>query len=153
MKKIIINSVAVMLLLMMPQWMYSQQKVFDKVTLPNVDASATGGILGVTGDHEGYIWFIAKNRGLYRYDGSQFVAYVHDSKDSNSITSASLETMAIDSDDVIWIATFGSGLDKLDPATNKFTHFRHQQADPVSLANDTVAAILINHDNNVWLGT
>ncbi len=130
----------------------AQQKIFNLVPIPGVDPSTTGGILGITQDHEGYIWFITKVKGLYRYDGSQFISYTHNA-DSNSINSAPLESIAIDSNDIIWIGTLGGGLDKFDPATDKFTHFRHDPNDPGSLAHDTVAAILIDHANNVWLGT
>jgi signal transduction histidine kinase/ligand-binding sensor domain-containing protein len=153
MRKIIINTLFMMLFLIQPVMMYSQQKIFNQISIPNFDASTSGGILGITQDQEGYICFIAKNKGLYRYDGSQFVSYVHDGKDSASITGARLESIAIDSDDVIWIGTWGGGLDKFDPLTNKFTHFRHRAADPGSLVQDTVAAVLIDHENNVWVGT
>ena len=47
----------------------------------------------------------------------------------------------------------GGGLDKFDPSTNKFTHFRHQAAEAGSLANDSLSAILVDHENNVWIGT
>ena len=152
MRKKIVGVLFILPLLFLPRLIYSQQKKFEQINIPNADASTTGGILGATQDHEGYIWFITKNKGLYRYDGSQFVNYVHDGKDSNSITSAPLESIAVDSDDVLWIGTLTSGLDRFDPVTNKFTHFRHQASDPGSLAHDTVAAILVDHENNIWIG-
>ena len=85
MRKIIINGLFMMLFLIQPGLMYSQQKIFNQINIPNFDASNSGGILGITQDHEGYIWFSIQNKGLYRYDGSQFVSYVHDAKDSSSI--------------------------------------------------------------------
>jgi len=125
--------------------------VYNQINIPNVDLSSLGNIYDVTQDQEGYIWFITPNT-LYRYDGSQIVHYVHNTKDSSSITGAVLQWIARDSDDVIWIATFG-GLDRFDRSTDKFTHFRHRADDAGSLANDTVSAILVDHENNVWIGT
>ena len=127
MRKKIVGVLFILPFLFLPRLIYSQQKKFEQINIPNADASTTGGILGATQDHEGYIWFITKNKGLYRYDGSQFVNYVHDGKDSNSITSAPLESIAVDSDDVLWIGTLTSGLDRFDPVTNKFTHFRRMR--------------------------
>jgi ligand-binding sensor domain-containing protein/class 3 adenylate cyclase len=128
------------------------QKIFKKVTIPAMDAQSGGGIMAVRQDHQGYIWILIKEKGLYRYDGSHFDVY-NLSKDSASVLGKSLETMAIDSDDVIWIGTLGGGLYKFDPLINKFTHIQHQSNNPASLAHDTVASILVDHENNIWLGT
>ena len=95
--------------LVQPKLSFSQQKKFGHIIIPNVDGNTVGGILGITQDREGYIWFITKYKGLYRYDGSQFVNYVHNDKDSNSISGAQLETIAVDSNDIIWIGTLTSG--------------------------------------------
>jgi ligand-binding sensor domain-containing protein len=78
MRKIIINGLFMMLFLIQYGLMYSQQKIFEQVTFPKFDQSNSGVISGITQDNEGYIWLIVQNKGLYRYDGSQFVSYVHD---------------------------------------------------------------------------
>ena len=36
----------------------------------------------------------------------------------------------------LWLATYGAGLDKFDPETGKFAHYRHDPADAASLASD-----------------
>jgi signal transduction histidine kinase/ligand-binding sensor domain-containing protein len=46
----------------------------------------------------------------------------------------------------------GSGLDRFDPATNTFTHYRHNSKDQSSLNSDTVTAILEDHAGNLWVG-
>ncbi len=66
-------------------------------------------------DHQGYMWILTRSKGLLKYDGSHCIAYTHNDKDPASITNAVLETIAIDSDDVIWIGTLGGRLDGLDP--------------------------------------
>src|SRR5579862_587499 len=152
MRKVIVSILFTLIFLARPGIIFSQQKIFDQIRIPNTEPFATGGILGLTQDHEGYIWFITKNKGLYRYDGLQFVNYIHDIKDSNSITSSQLESIAVDSDDVVWIGSLGGGLEKFDPSENKFTHFRHMDSDPGSIAHDTVPVILVDHENSVWIG-
>ena len=47
----------------------------------------------------------------------------------------------------------GAGLDRLDPVTGIFTHFRHDAKDPASLGNDTVTVILIDKQGILWIGT
>jgi len=42
---------------------------------------------------------------------------------------------------MIWVGTYGGGLDRLDPGTGKFIHFRHDPADPRSISNDYIRAI------------
>ncbi len=44
------------------------------------------------------------------------------------------------------------GLDKFDPVTNSFTHYRNNKNDPESLSDDFVAAVLVDHLGNVWVG-
>ena len=52
---------------------------------------------------------------------------------------------------MIWIGT--SGLDRYDPATGVFTHFRHDPKNSNSLASDIVMALLEDHKGNLWVGT
>ena len=44
------------------------------------------------------------------------------------------------------------GLDKFNPETNTFTHYRHNANDPESLSNDSVTAVLVDHLGNIWVG-
>jgi hypothetical protein len=53
----------------------------------------------------------------------------------------------------LWISFYGSGLDKFDPATGIFTHYRHDPKDKASLGSDIVSAVLVDHLGNVWVGS
>ena len=109
-------------------------------------------ITGIAQDRQGYMWFGSK-KGLYRYDGYNFIIYKNDPLNLNSLGSNSLESLAIDSSGILWIGTFGGGLDRLDPVTEKFTHFRHDAANEGSLSSDTVLAILPDSKGIFWIGT
>ena len=95
-----------------------------------------GPAYSITQDQQGYIWFTSFTKGLIRYDGKMFKTYRHDPEKPNSPASNFMVSMAMDLSGNIWIAHFGSGLDKFDPVTNTFTHFRHNKADPNSLISD-----------------
>jgi ligand-binding sensor domain-containing protein len=50
------------------------------------------------------------------------------------------------------IGTDGGGLFMLNRNQNKVSHFYHYGYNPYSIANNAVQSILIDEDNNVWLG-
>ncbi len=128
----------------------SGQKVFYKI---DFGGNAASGISCIQQDQLGYIWLTALGKGLLKYDGSKFISYTHNDKDTNSISNAKLETLFIDSSGILWIGTLGGGMDEFDPAANIFRHFRHHPNDAKSLSNDSVHAILRDHLGNLWIGT
>jgi len=109
-------------------------------------------LLGITQDQLGYIWISSKSGGIFRYDGREFVNFLHSDSLSNSLANNWTECILADSSGIIWIGTVGQGLDRFDPATNSFTHFRHDPKNNSSIANDTVMAILEDHLGNLWIG-
>src|SRR5471030_1921684 len=96
-------------------------------------------------DPQGYLWIVSFN-GLYKYDGHQYTLYQHDPSDPNSLAVNRVESVFADKNGIIWIGTFGTGFDRLDPVTNKFTHYRHQEKNSNSLANDIVTCIAGDSD-------
>ncbi len=127
---------------------------FNSVSTAN--GITPGRINCITRDREGFMWFTDQtNRAVIRYDGTHMDRYMNDPKDSNSLGSDGYpECIAIDSSGFLWIGFYnGGGLDRLDPATGIFTHYRHHTNDLGSLANDTVSALLVDHFGNLWVGT
>jgi len=91
------------------------------------------------------IW-ISTSAGLYRYDGLDFKSYI-DSSLKSYIT-----CLAIDTDNIIWFGTYGSGIVKFNPVTNTFTSFHHSN-NASTLLNDTITCITKDHLDNIWIGT
>ena len=54
---------------------------------------------------------------------------------------------------IVFRQSDGAGLDRLDPQTGVFTHYRYQPGNPASLSNDSVTALLEDRDGNIWVGT
>ena len=52
---------------------------------------------------------------------------------------------------MIWIGTSGRGLDRFDPETERFTHYRHDPADPQSLSHDYIWSIV--EDSGAYSGS
>lgn len=126
------------------------QVTFNKINSPL--GSFSGFVGGVAQDRDGFMW-IATQGGLYRYDGYKFKAYLYDPANSNSLSSNHLEMVYVAADNIIWIATWINGLDRLDPVTGTFTHFAHDPDNAGSLSNDTVRSILQDHEGTLWIGT
>jgi serine phosphatase RsbU (regulator of sigma subunit)/streptogramin lyase len=58
-----------------------------------------------------------------------------------------------DRDGALWIATNGGGVDRLDPRTGRFTHYRHDPGNPDSLAHDELRSVSQDRSGALWFGT
>jgi len=61
-------------------------------------------------------------------------------------------SMAKDASGRIWLGTVGTGLVMVDPS-GRVSRFRHDPADPHSLADDVVNDILVDHAQHLWFAT
>ncbi len=59
----------------------------------------------------------------------------------------------INGNSVLWIGTFGGGLNKFDRRSNTFTAYRHTPANPRSLSSDNIRALCLTSDGELWVGT
>ncbi|NGP77380.1 hypothetical protein G3570_12095 [Balneolaceae bacterium YR4-1] len=108
--------------------------------------------IAITEDPNGFMWFGGSD-GLYRYDGHEYVHFRHEPQDSMSLSDNWVESLYADSEGMVWVGTFGGGLNRFDLETNTFTHFRHQAENPASLSQDTVTAIIEDSKGTLWIGT
>jgi ligand-binding sensor domain-containing protein/signal transduction histidine kinase len=93
---------------------------------PNDSGSLSSNFLqDLMQDNHGYLW-IATNTGVNKFDPEteRCTRYLHDSGNPNSLGGASVKSIAQDSRGYLWFGTEDSGLDKLDPTTGTFTHYR-----------------------------
>ena len=143
-------SVLILVGLLFNGYAFSQDVKFTPVEPPK--QTAWLGVTGITQDQQGYMWFATFN-GLYKYDGHNYTIYNHESSNRNSLGSAELEDVYAGNDGMIWIATFGAGLDRLDPLTNTFTNYHHDPKVKSSIADNRVSSIIQGRDGTLWVGT
>ena len=103
-------------------------------------------------DADGLLW-VASREGLFRYDGYEAIAYLPDSQDPASISDLDIRSLHVASDGSLWVGTSTGGLNRMDPTTGRFTHFRHDPADPGSLSEDAVYGIGEDADGAIWVTT
>lgn|GEM_PF-144036 len=113
-------------------------------------------------DRDGRLW-VGTDAGLNLFDPatSRFTRFQHVSSNSPSSPSTpshdQIRAIAQDARGFIWVGTVGGGLNRFDPATSTFTHFRHNPSDPLhSLPDDSIYSLLINPSDPsgiIWIGT
>jgi len=62
-------------------------------------------------------------------------------------------TVYTDRQGIIWIGTYGGGLDAFDPATETFTHYTANPDDPESLSHNVIKALFEDQSGTLWVGT
>jgi signal transduction histidine kinase/ligand-binding sensor domain-containing protein len=113
-----------------------------------------GNLSSITQDKYGFMWFADQtNQAIVRFDGHHMKRYQYDVKNPDGPGGFNPECLATDSLGNVWIGYYGTGLDKFNLVTGKFTHYRHDPNDEASLSHDKVAAVLVDHLGNVWVGT
>ena len=127
------------------------QEINFKRFVPPEGMSMNGLISGITQDSKGYMWFAGP--ALYRYDGYELKVFLNDPTNPNSLASNSLESICADKDGTIWIGTAGFGLDRYDPETGIFTHYRHDPDDESSISHNKITALTVDSNGDVWIGT
>ena len=60
---------------------------------------------------------------------------------------------AKDNNNNLWIAGYGSGVYKLNLATDSLTSYHHINGTKNSLVNDTVIAVYVDGEQQIWIGT
>lgn len=112
-----------------------------------------GDIIDLAPGREGVIW-AATQDGLCRIDNThetpRYTFYNHIESDPYSLSLNSLTSVYEDSDGVLWIGTWGGGLNHLDRDRESFEHF---DTSPNQLAHKMVNAIVVDKDQNLWVGT
>ena len=53
---------------------------------------------------------------------------------------------------MIWVGTRQGGLNRLDPDTQTFTHYRYRPDDGNSLAGDNISSLALDQSGNLWIG-
>jgi ligand-binding sensor domain-containing protein len=116
----------------------------------------------VAEDSAGTLW-IATWGGLCRFippavraDGAHahgsFVRYKRGAA-ASSPGSNNIRTLMVDRKGMIWVGTWGRGLDRLEPHTGTFTHYTHSVSDGRSLSSNLILSLHEDRNGAIWVGT
>lgn len=103
-------------------------------------------------DRTGFLWFATQD-GLNRYDGNSLKIFRHDPANPHSPSDNFIREIAEDSDGVLWLGSFGKGVDRFDPTTGKCQHFIHDPKNPHTLSKNSITGIIAAKNGFIWAGT
>ena len=116
-------------------------------------------VSAVLPDSYGNLWVGTLN-GLDRLDPvtGRFTHYRNDPADPNSLSSNVISRLYEDRAGNLWVGTGaynlrGGGLNRFDRATQTFVHYRHDPAEPNSLAGDNISGIAEDASGALWVAT
>jgi len=99
-------------------------------------------------DHLGMLWAGARDS-LCSFDPATNRFRAHTAGVEGVVE---INAIAEDTAGILWIGCRNGGVQRFDPATGKFTIFRHSAA-AGSLSNDVVTSILADRSGTIWAGT
>ena len=107
---------------------------------------------------DGAIWAGTYRAGLNRLDPEtgEVRVYRHDPDDPASLASDAVAAVYESPAEpgVIWVGYYaGAGLDRLDAASGRTTHFEGSPSDPTALPGGTVTALFEDAAGQLWAGT
>ncbi|WP_295798121.1 sensor histidine kinase [uncultured Microbulbifer sp.] len=100
-------------------------------------------------DRNGFLW-VASREGVYRYDGYQATAL---RAGRDGLKDNDIRALFEDRAGNIWIASNTSGLSRYQPAEDRFTHFRHESANPHSLSHESIYGMAQDARGQLWAGS
>ncbi|MBI3172372.1 MAG: PAS domain S-box protein [Chloroflexi bacterium] len=118
---------------------------FEHLTIDDGLSQSAG--LALLQDSQGYLW-IGSQDGLNRYDGYHITQFKHDPENPDTLGFNSIIELYESSDGFLWIGTWGGGLDRYDPHTGKFSHYR-----PGDDPSSAVVTAIVEVDGALWVGS
>ena len=103
-------------------------------------------------DRLGFIW-VGMEEGLARYDGYEFKVFKKKLNDTQSISNNYVTTIIEGKNGYIWVGTRAGGLNRFNPATEKFTRYQYQENNHNSISSNNIHAIAQDDAGNIWIGT
>jgi signal transduction histidine kinase/streptogramin lyase/DNA-binding NarL/FixJ family response regulator len=102
------------------------------------------------------ILWVGTDAGLVRFDKTtkQWMKFRHEPNNPDSICNDTMWNLFMDKAGFIWIPTYGGGLDKFDPETEKVVaHYKNSPNDPKSLGSDALNHVFEDSAGRIWVGT
>jgi signal transduction histidine kinase/ligand-binding sensor domain-containing protein/DNA-binding response OmpR family regulator len=130
--------------------LHAQMATFESINLPT--GLELGHTYDISQDRQGYLWATSA-KGLLRYDGYEWVTYRHDSANANTLAADELVAVCPTRDGMVWVGTWGMGLDRLDPETGNVTHHLLANRKTFNWEENFINVLLEDHLGNVWIGT
>jgi signal transduction histidine kinase/ligand-binding sensor domain-containing protein/DNA-binding response OmpR family regulator len=122
----------------------------------NLSGVGKGSVFEIFEDHDGVIWIGTYEGGLQYFDSKSdsFITIKNDKKKESTITTNDVRAIAEDHEGNLWIAIHGQGVARFNKHNKSIKHYYADYDDlQHSLANDWVFTLIIDKEDNVWVGS
>jgi len=120
--------------------------------LTTAEGLPQGTVMATLQDSQGFVW-LGTQDGLVRYDGHELVRYAYSRTQHAGLPGNFINQIVEDAQHNLWIAIKDAGLARWNRASDSFTVYRHQPANPDSLASDAAHALLVDGHGRIWIGS
>lgn len=106
--------------------------------------------------NERHIWLATYGNGIFELAIDSGKISGHFSKDAakqNGIGHNRISSLLKDSSDLVWIGTWGGGLNRVNAANNAFRTLYHSPSDPKGLSFHDIGPVLALDNGQLWVGT
>jgi signal transduction histidine kinase/ligand-binding sensor domain-containing protein/CheY-like chemotaxis protein/HPt (histidine-containing phosphotransfer) domain-containing protein len=120
--------------------------------LTTQDGLPQGTVMDTLQDASGFVW-LGTQDGLVRYDGHELVRYAYSRNQRSELPGNFINRIVEDSNHDLWIAIKDAGVARWNRASDRFTVYRHDPANPGSLASDSARSVLVDAHGRIWIGS
>lgn len=115
------------------------------------DGLAQNSINAILQDSQGLLWFATQD-GLHRYDGYNFKIY-RNAGDGKGLGSSFIQSLYMDSHDVLWIGSYGNGLYRMQLPNGKIERVSAADPDTLDFAHASVWSIEADASGALWIAS
>jgi signal transduction histidine kinase/ligand-binding sensor domain-containing protein len=140
---------------------HSAQGFFIRYThnQENESSISEGSVLALLEDNKRNLWISIENAGLdilelndFDEKHAQFINYRHNPSNASSLNNNSIQTIFQDKQNIIWVGTFGDGINTYSQADATFLHFNNLHQGQNSISDNHVNTFLEDGEY-IWIGT
>jgi len=122
------------------------------VRLSQEDGLSHNSVYSITQDAQGFMWF-GTEYGLNRFDGYKMQVFLHEDTNPNSLTSSNFGKILTGRDQMMWLGTWGGGLNRYNLRTGTFKHYLHNPGNLHSISQNRIECIFRDSRGTLWIGT
>lgn len=140
---------------------YSGVQTFDGYTFDLFNKNKNGKeyfsnhvVHSIAEDPEHNMWF-GTEFGLNKYNvtSGKIIQFVSDTKRDDGLSSNHVRDIAIDSEGLIWLGTYGGGITVFDEKNNKYEQFKAIPGDSNSIQSNLINSLFIDKQGLLWIAT